>query len=140
MNFLQDTTWQDDPSVVVSDITTQGSYALAVNGGFNAASLSIVQIVLTSDYNSEVEMRQIETEVSNLQVYPNPSNGLVTINDSFKDEFRSISLYNSIGSKVFSKNYNSNNYKLDFTDLPNGVYMLVITTDNGVQKQQIIKE
>ena len=96
--------------------------------------------LVTSDYNSEVEMRQIETEVSNLQVYPNPSNGLVTINDNFKDEFRSISIYNSIGAKVFSKNYNSNNYKLDFTDLPNGVYMLVITTDNGIQKQQIIKE
>jgi hypothetical protein len=95
-------------------------------------------LVITSEPINE--MRQIETEVSNLQVYPNPSNGLITINDSFKDEFRSISLYNSIGAKVFSKNYNSNNYKLDFTDLPNGVYMLVITTDNGVQKQQIIKE
>jgi hypothetical protein len=41
MNFIEDATWQDDPSVIVSDITTQGSYALTVNGAFNAASLNI---------------------------------------------------------------------------------------------------
>ena len=41
MNFIEDSTWQDDPSVVVSDITTQGSYALTVNGPFNAASLNV---------------------------------------------------------------------------------------------------
>ena len=41
MNFIEDITWQDDPSVIVSDITTQGSYALTVNGAFNAASLNI---------------------------------------------------------------------------------------------------
>ncbi len=103
----------------------------------NGAELRSLVVNSESD---NVEIRQIEMEVNNLEIYPNPSNGVVTINDNFKDEFRSVSLYNSIGSKVFSKNYNSNNYKLDFTELPNGVYMLVITTDIGVQKQQIIKE
>ena len=41
MNFIEDITWQDDPSVIVSDITTQGNFALTVNGAFNAASLNI---------------------------------------------------------------------------------------------------
>jgi hypothetical protein len=94
-------------------------------------------VLSSTDYE---EIKQIESEVSKLDVFPNPTNGILTIKDDFKDEFRSVSLYNSLGSKILSKNYNSNNYRLDITDLPSGVYMLVITTDNGVQKQQIIKE
>jgi hypothetical protein len=96
----------------------------------------IRQIEIENDY----DIRQIEIETSDLQIFPNPSSGIINVVDRFKDEFRDVSLYNSIGSKVFSKNYNSNNYKLDFTDFTNGVYMLVITTETGVQKQQIIKE
>jgi len=96
------------------------------------------ELVMSSvDYE---EIKQIESEISKLDVFPNPTNGVLTIKDDFKDEFRSVSLYNSLGSKIVSKNYNSNNYRLDITDLPSGVYMLVITTDTGVQKQQIIKE
>lgn len=94
-------------------------------------------VMSSADYE---EIKQIESEISKLDVFPNPTNGVLTIKDDFKDEFRSVSLYNSLGSKIVSKNYNSNNYKLDITDLPSGVYMLVITTDTGVQKQQIIKE
>jgi hypothetical protein len=94
-------------------------------------------VMSSADYE---EIKQIESEISKLDVFPNPTNGVLTIKDDFKDEFRSVSLYNSLGSKIVSKNYNSNNYRLDITDLPSGVYMLVITTDTGVQKQQIIKE
>ena len=103
------------------------------------SGVELRSLVINSE-SDNIEIKQIEEEINNLQIYPNPSNGVVTVSDKFKDEFRSVALYNSIGSKVFSKSYNSNNYKLDFTNLPNGVYMLVITTDIGVQKQQIIKE
>ena len=41
MNFIQDNTLQDDPSIIISDITTQGNYALSVDGSLNAESLNI---------------------------------------------------------------------------------------------------
>jgi hypothetical protein len=94
-------------------------------------------VVSSDDYK---EIKKIEDENSDLNVFPNPTSGVLTIRDNFNNEFRNVSLYNSLGSKVMSKNYNSNNYSIDITDLPNGVYMLVITTDIGVQKQQIIKQ
>lgn len=99
-----------------------------------------LRTVINNSQSDDYDIRQIEIETNDLQIFPNPSNGVINVLDRFKDEFRDVSLYNSIGSKVFSKNYNSNNYKLDFTDFTNGVYMLVITTETGVQKQQIIKE
>ena len=39
MNF-QDTSWIDDPAVVIGEISTGGNYALSVNGAFNALSLN----------------------------------------------------------------------------------------------------
>jgi hypothetical protein len=73
-------------------------------------------------------------------VYPNPTLGLVTVNDAFGDIFRNIDLYNSLGVKVFSKPINSRTYQLDMSYMPSGVYMIVVTTKGGVKKQQIIKE
>lgn len=103
------------------------------------SGVELRQLVINSE-SDNIEIKQIEMETDNLQIFPNPSNGIITVTDNFKDEFRNISLYNSIGSKVFNNGFNSNNYRIDFTELPSGVYMLVITTDIGVQRQQIIKE
>jgi len=39
-----------------------------------------------------------------------------------------------------SKSTNTNNYQLDVKELPSGVYMIVVTTDLGVQREQLVKE
>ena len=48
MNFTEDVTWQDDPAVSIADITTGGSYALSVNGSFNAASINLNGVDISS--------------------------------------------------------------------------------------------
>jgi len=102
--------------------------------------------------NAGVELRSVEPtsgfipglsfekDLNSLTVYPNPSNDIVTITDGFENEFRNISIYSSIGSKVLSKSTNTNNYQLDVKELPSGVYMIVVTTDLGVQREQLVKE
>jgi len=72
--------------------------------------------------------------------YPNPTLGLVTVNDDFKGAFRNIDVYNSLGTKVLSTTTNIEAYQLNMDELPSGVYMIVVTTKDGVKKQQIIKE
>ena len=56
MNFLEDTTWQDDPSVSISDINNQGSYALTVNGPFNASSLNIAGTDITTIFANKNDL------------------------------------------------------------------------------------
>jgi hypothetical protein len=85
-------------------------------------------------------IRQEEIEALNVNVYPNPSSGMFIIQDQLKNEFRDLSVYNSLGAKVYKKSSTSERYQIDLTDLPSGVYMLVITTDKDVKKTQIIKE
>jgi hypothetical protein len=80
------------------------------------------------------------SEPANISVFPNPTIGLVTVNDSFGDIFRNIDVYNSLGVKVLSKSINSKTYQLDISYMPGGMYMLVVTTKNETKKQQIIKE
>ena len=77
---------------------------------------------------------------SDISVYPNPTPGLVTINDSFKGAFRNIDVYNSLGTKVLTTTTTTETYQLDMSELSSGVYMIVVTTKDGVKKQQIVKE
>jgi len=81
-----------------------------------------------------------ETTPSDISLYPNPTSGLVTINDDFKGAFRNIDVYNSLGTKVLSTTTNIDAYQLNMDELPSGVYMIVVTTKDDVKKQQIIKE
>jgi hypothetical protein len=83
---------------------------------------------------------QPERESIDILVSPNPSPGLVVIKDKSKNMFRDVSLYNSIGVKVLNITSTNETYQLDLTYLPTGVYMLVVTTDEGVKQQSIIKE
>jgi hypothetical protein len=64
----------------------------------------------------------------------------VTVNDDFKGAFRNIDVYNSLGTKVLNITTTTEAYQLDMSELPSGVYMIVVTTKDGVKKQQIIKE
>jgi hypothetical protein len=81
-----------------------------------------------------------ETTSSDISIYPNPTFGLVTINDNFKGAFRNIDVYNSLGAKVLNTTSTTEMYQLNIDDYPSGVYMIVVTTKDGVKKQQIIKE
>jgi hypothetical protein len=95
---------------------------------------------LRSPITTPLMSKPQETELTDISVYPNPTSGLVTVNDTFGDIFRNVDLYNSLGVKVFSKSINSRTYQLDMSYMPGGMYMLVVTTKNNTKKQQIIKE
>jgi hypothetical protein len=60
--------------------------------------------------------------------------------DGFGNMFRNIDLYNSLGTKVLNTSTTTEMYQLNIDDYPSGIYMIVVTTKDGVKKQQIIKE
>ncbi len=93
----------------------------------------------SSQPNNKTE-ESLEKEEQELVIYPNPSEGLIYITDNFKNDVRHVSVYNTIGTRILNYQFNSNNYNLDLSELSSGVYMIVVTTETGVQKQQIIKE
>ncbi len=74
-----------------------------------------------------------------VKVYPNPSNGNVTINNPTTIALEKIEVYNVLGSKVrtFTKNLGTNkNINLDLNTLRKGMYIVKLISDDKKTKIQ----
>ena len=71
--------------------------------------------------------------VRNIQVYPNPANDLIIIEDVADLQF--VNVYNTLGELVMTKQINpsQNKVMMDISTLETGVYMLHFTANNNVQ-------
>ncbi|MCT4583164.1 MAG: DUF4465 domain-containing protein [Flavobacteriales bacterium] len=68
-----------------------------------------------------------EILVNKFNVYPNPSNGIINFDEVF--EHGTISVYNLNGQVVYNKDINTTTKTMDLSFLTNGIYTLVVTTD-----------
>jgi hypothetical protein len=81
----------------------------------------------------------------NLNIYPNPSGGLVIIdfnNQKFEDVI--VKVYDKIGelvSEIGIEKTNSDKVNMDLSTLANGLYFIHVTTESGtiVKRISIIK-
>jgi len=82
-----------------------------------------------------------ENEISNINVYPNPTNGALTINienNSFVNA--SVSILNNLGQVVLANHtLSASNSKitLDLSNLENGIYFANINIDGKIETKQI---
>ena len=76
-------------------------------------------------------------EENTFTVYPNPAHDYIFTSCSFpKEKIKSIELKNLLGEKVADLEYNSSN---NIADLPNGIYFIIITTNDSRAVQKFIK-
>ena len=65
-------------------------------------------------------------------LYPNPANNILHIATPLSTGRSLIVVYNMIGSELINTSYtNQSNIDLPVNSLPNGLYLLKVTTDNG---------
>lgn len=96
--------------------TCESDFAMAVDGIHN-------YVHVTTDGVEETE--------SNVSVYPNPTNGIVTIN---ADGLKNIVVVNTLGQKVFETIEN----QIDLSQFGTGLYMLKIETEHGNSVKRIM--
>ena len=70
-----------------------------------------------------------ENLASSLKLYPNPTNGCVTIE---LEEMQKVMVYNALGQVVLSKEANGDALQLDLSDFGNGLYRVRIMSQNGM--------
>ena len=70
-----------------------------------------------------------EFDSSTVSVYPNPTHGIVKIES---ENLRNISIFNVLGETMFESEVSGDVYEYDFRDYEVGVYLVKVTTDNGV--------
>ena len=83
----------------------------------------------------KVEVTAIEENgVDGLKIYPNPTNGNLNIQ---AEAMRRITIANALGQVVYDQEVNSDSEVVDMAQYQTGVYMVRITTDNGVAVKRI---
>ncbi len=95
--------------------------------GYNGSCASTASIVQNVAWCSGIE--EFENDIK-LSLSPNPNNGLVQID--CEAEINSLKVMDVAGKELLTKNaVNSNNFKLDLSELQNSVYILQITLSDG---------
>lgn len=89
-----------------------------------------------------VDIEEFVAENS-VNVYPNPTNGLVTIqlNDEYSKNF-SIEIYDALGRKIiYHVSESANDYTADLSSYPEGLYIIRINTgDRTINKKLLLSK
>ena len=95
-------------------------------------------IIVEIEEQEDVIAQENSIETNNdFIVYPNPvKSNLHIITHSPKN---TVSMYNMLGKKVFSKTIGSNEI-IDLSELPSGIYMLILENEKNVKSIKIIKQ
>ena len=116
--------------VTVSNVDTAivGSYTVTydVSDANGNAAATVTRIVSVEDALSMVEIEKIE-----LDIFPNPTSSIWQIKSSKMIE--SLDLFDVIGKRLIYKKTLSNDFQIDATSLPNGVYLILINNNKMVR-------
>lgn len=136
--------WYRD-GVAIPGATSQ-TYTYSVGGNYQVMVSNVNSCTDHSDdfvvgsANSGIGLE--ENALSSLEVYPNPSNGIVNINlNDYRQERLSLKLVNIAGQVVYERSEQTTangQLSLDLTALPKAAYMLQITSAHGQAVRQII--
>ena len=108
-------------------------YVIATNNSTSCLGYSNTAIVTENTLSSENFNLK-----SNIKIYPNPANEILNI-FSDKTSIKSISIVNMIGQKLISKEINSNDFKINISNLSLGSYFIQLNTSNGNKVIKFVK-
>jgi hypothetical protein len=118
-------------------------YALAINKGYLFAggmgwtgSIGVWKIPL-----SEVGIKEINNNESNIKVYPNPVTDEIRV-ISNQCSVNSVEIYNILGEKIYSLPLTDNRspITINCSSFAKGVYFIKATTSEGAVVKKFIKE
>jgi len=77
-------------------------------------------------------------DIASVNVFPNPSTGLVNVMMPTNTSNFNFSVYNVVGELVTERNVNSNFAKIDLNNQPNGVYFVKVTSNGEVTTKRVL--
>ncbi|MEI8204062.1 MAG: T9SS type A sorting domain-containing protein [Bacteroidota bacterium] len=99
---------------------------------------SVLNVEYYSGQYSGIEDKPIAG--TNVSVYPNPSNGRITIeipqeNNKMDNQ---IYIYNSLGSLVWQKNTSDTKLNIDISNYPKGMYFIKVANGGNIKTEKLV--
>lgn len=73
--------------------------------------------------------------INNIKVYPNPTNGIISVRGT---EIRTIEIINIRGQIIKQLSISAEQFTIDITEQPTGIYMIKIVTDKGIFVEKVV--
>ncbi len=131
------------PAITFADA---GKYRCEVKSTFVGAGTTTGVVIKSSDVLLSFSFdptTSIDNSLSNLvKVSPNPSNGDFSVDFSGLSVAKSlVRVYDAQGKTIFSSNVNNSNNLMNISlkNVPNGIYLLQISTEKGNILKRIVK-
>ena len=129
--------WYDNNNDPINGATDSIFIPLAM--GVYYVTVTDTNACSADSYSIQYTISSIGDYSSNINIFPNPTNGGITI--IAENSIQSFALYNTIGNQLLSVDNNENNItkaKLDLSTFAKGVYFIKINIDNQIINQRII--
>ena len=122
-------------SIVVSPTisTTYTVTGIDPNECFTSQTINITVNICTALTSSNLENGHVN-------IYPNPSIGILNIEINDKNETVSVQLTNTLGQIVLNEKINYNHSAFDISHLPGGFYFIKMISDLRKQAFKLVKE
>lgn len=144
--------WQEDPGTGFVNVVDGGIYSGAQTATLNLNGLTLVmngyeyRCVLTNNcgdsYNTSAGILTVdpcvgleETTSEELKVYPNPGNGIFTVESA---QNGTIILTNTLGSTVLTQSVAAGKQSIDARQLSQGVYYMLFTNESQRTMTRIV--
>ena len=79
---------------------------------------------------------KVENNESNINIYPNPTNGILYVNNKHKNS--EITVYNISGQIVYQNKITSSNARINLSNNAKGIYIIKINSGNIVENYKVI--
>jgi hypothetical protein len=110
------------------NVETPGYYYIGFHC-YSPKTTTNMALLIVDDISIEVTVDVDEPENIDVMAFPNPANDNVYIQGNHP--IKKIDVFNLLGQKVISQNYNTRYAVLNASTLNEGLYILKINTDKG---------
>ena len=137
LNVAAGTVWNQVTTVPTYTAPTAGIYYFGFNDN-SAATATAVNMRLDS-FNFTSILGTSEFLSSKFSVYPNPASNVINIANE-DAVISSVDMTDMNGRVIKSTKFNATQAEVSIGDLATGIYMMKITTDQGVATKKVVKE
>lgn len=107
------------------------TYGVDINNGYT----------LKTQNNIATSIEDKENEGAGVSIFPNPNNGIFTVNFNHIYSDKSIQLYKITGERILSdKHFGGSNYTIDISSENDGIYVIEVIENGNISRNKIIKQ